>query len=253
MGYVDLSADCGCTSGEEAGDGKHGGVFHPGDQGRRCEDGKVSGSDDHCRIFFSYHESALVGQSFVYHVVKIALFHYFCAMDKYYRHFKGNIYKFVGIAKDSETLEEMVVYQAMYGDHQMWVRPMDMFFGEIERDGKKMPRFQEISEDDVFGLDERFDEVARFVVSEQNAVRPVLQRKLALGYFRAGTILGQLEKAGIVGPENEEGERTVLVKDLEGLEPILSRFASLPRYQLTGLEKKPLDDLYWETMRADQE
>lgn len=174
-------------------------------------------------------------------------------MDKYYRHFKGNIYKFVGIAKDSETLEEMVVYQAMYGDHQMWVRPMDMFFGEIERDGKKMPRFQEISEDDVFGLDERFDEVARFVVSEQNAVRPVLQRKLALGYFRAGCILGQLEKAGIVGPENEEGERTVLVKDLEGLEPILSRFASLPRHQLTGLEKKPLDDLYWETMRADQE
>lgn len=173
-------------------------------------------------------------------------------MNKYYRHFKGNIYKFVGIAKDSETLEETVVYQAMYGNHQMWVRPMDMFFEVIERDGKKMPRFEEISEDDVFGLDERFDEVARFVVSEQNAVRPVLQRKLALGYFRAGCILGQLEDAGIVGPENEEGERTVLVKDLEGLEPILSRLASLPRYQLTGLEKRTLDGLYWETLQADQ-
>ncbi len=74
MGYVDLSADCGCTSGEEAGDGEHGGVFHPGDQGRRCEDGKVSGSDDSRRIFFSHHEPALVGYSFVNHVVKIALF-----------------------------------------------------------------------------------------------------------------------------------------------------------------------------------
>ena len=174
-------------------------------------------------------------------------------MDKYYRHFKGNIYKFVGIAKDSETLEEMVVYQAMYGDHQMWVRPMDMFFEEIERDGKKMPRFQEISEDDVFGVDERFDEAARFVVSEQNAVRSVLQRKLALGYFRAGSILGQLEDAGIVGPENEEGERPVLVKDHDGLAPILSRLVSVPRYQLIGLEKKTLDGLYWETLQVDQE
>ena len=45
-------------------------------------------------------------------------------MDKYFRHFKGGVYRFIGIAKDSETQEEMVVYQAMYGDRQMWVRPM---------------------------------------------------------------------------------------------------------------------------------
>ena len=66
-----------------------------------------------------------------------------------YRHFKGNVYRFLGIAKDSETLEEMVVYQAMYGDGQMWVRPKDMFFGEVERDGKRMLRFQEVSEVDI--------------------------------------------------------------------------------------------------------
>ena len=46
----------------------------------------------------------------------------FGSMEKYYRHFKGNVYRLVGIAKDSETLEEMVVYQAMYGEGQMWVR-----------------------------------------------------------------------------------------------------------------------------------
>lgn len=70
-------------------------------------------------------------------------------MEKYYRHFKGNIYKLVGIAKDSETLEDMVVYQAMYGKGEMWVRPKGMFFGEVERDGKRMPRFEEIGEDDI--------------------------------------------------------------------------------------------------------
>ena len=65
-------------------------------------------------------------------------------MEKYYCHFKGNVYRLVGIAKDSETLAEMVVYQAMYGEGQMWVRPREMFFGEVERDGKRMPRFREL-------------------------------------------------------------------------------------------------------------
>ena len=65
-------------------------------------------------------------------------------MAKNYRHFKGGLYKLVGIAKDSETLEEMVVYQAMYGAHQMWVRPKEMFFGKVERDGKVFDRFEEI-------------------------------------------------------------------------------------------------------------
>ena len=73
----------------------------------------------------------------------------FGSMEKYYRHFKGNVYRLVGIAKDSETLEEMVVYQAMYGDGQLWVRPKAMFFGTVERDGKVMERFTEISGNNV--------------------------------------------------------------------------------------------------------
>jgi len=68
-------------------------------------------------------------------------------MVKYDRHFKGGVYKLVGIAKDSETLEDRVVYQAMYGDGQLWVRPKEMFFGEVERDGKRTPRFQALDED----------------------------------------------------------------------------------------------------------
>ena len=67
-------------------------------------------------------------------------------MEKYYRHFKGGLYKLVGIAKDSETLEELVVYEAQYGEHQLWVRPAEMFFGKVEKDGKVMDRFEEINE-----------------------------------------------------------------------------------------------------------
>lgn len=66
-------------------------------------------------------------------------------MEKYYRHFKGGVYRLIGIAKDSETQEEMVVYQAMYGERQMWVRPAKMFFGKVEKDGKEIARFEEIT------------------------------------------------------------------------------------------------------------
>lgn len=66
-------------------------------------------------------------------------------MEKYYKHFKGGVYRLIGIAKDSETLEEMVVYQAMYGDRQMWVRPAEMFFGKVEKDGKEVDRFEEMN------------------------------------------------------------------------------------------------------------
>lgn len=59
-----------------------------------------------------------------------------------FRHFKGNLYRLEGLAKDSETLEEMVVYRALYGEHGLWVRPAQMFFETIERDGKTMKRFE---------------------------------------------------------------------------------------------------------------
>lgn len=57
-------------------------------------------------------------------------------------HFKGNRYRLEGFAKDSETIEEMVVYRALYGEGGLWVRPAKMFFETIERDGRKMKRFE---------------------------------------------------------------------------------------------------------------
>lgn len=59
-----------------------------------------------------------------------------------FRHFKGNRYRLEGFAKDSETMEELVVYRALYGDGGLWVRPAEMFFETIERDGKRMKRFE---------------------------------------------------------------------------------------------------------------
>ncbi len=59
-----------------------------------------------------------------------------------FRHFKGNLYRLEGFAKDSETLEEMVVYRALYGEGGLWVRPAKMFFETVERDGRTMKRFE---------------------------------------------------------------------------------------------------------------
>lgn len=58
-----------------------------------------------------------------------------------YRHFKGNEYKVLYLAKHSETQENMVVYQALYGDRTIWIRPLDMFLECVERDGKTFERF----------------------------------------------------------------------------------------------------------------
>ena len=63
-----------------------------------------------------------------------------------WRHFKGNLYRVHGIALHSETGEEMVVYQALYGQRGMWVRPAAMWNEIVERDGKRFPRFSPIDD-----------------------------------------------------------------------------------------------------------
>ena len=61
-----------------------------------------------------------------------------------YRHFKGNEYEVLYLARHSETLEEMVVYRALYGERGVWVRPASMWNEIIERDGKTFRRFTKI-------------------------------------------------------------------------------------------------------------
>lgn len=62
-----------------------------------------------------------------------------------YRHYKGNEYEVIGIAKHSETLEDLVVYRACYGNNQIWVRPREMFLEDIVWEGEKQPRFTAIT------------------------------------------------------------------------------------------------------------
>jgi len=67
-----------------------------------------------------------------------------------YKHYKGNKYEVVGFAKHSETLEIMVIYKALYGTKETWVRPLAMWENEIEVDGKIVKRFDYLLEQSRF-------------------------------------------------------------------------------------------------------
>lgn len=59
-----------------------------------------------------------------------------------YRHYKGNEYEVIGVANHSETLEKMVVYRALYGEGNIWVRPLSMWDEEVEVNGNMVRRFE---------------------------------------------------------------------------------------------------------------
>jgi len=64
-----------------------------------------------------------------------------------YRHFKGNLYEVLDIARHSETLQDYVVYRALYGERGLWVRPLAMFLETVERDGRVQSRFEFVGEE----------------------------------------------------------------------------------------------------------
>ena len=63
-----------------------------------------------------------------------------------YRHYKGNLYEVIGLAKHSETEEELVVYKALYGDQGLWVRPKTMFYEKIVVQGEEVFRFEYLAD-----------------------------------------------------------------------------------------------------------
>ena len=63
-----------------------------------------------------------------------------------YQHYKGQNYRVIGTARHSETLEKLVVYQQLYGNYGLWVRPAEMFAESVEYEGKTVPRFTLIQE-----------------------------------------------------------------------------------------------------------
>lgn len=62
-----------------------------------------------------------------------------------YRHYKGNDYEVLGVARHSETGEELVVYRCLYGDYSLWVRPLAMFGELVTVDGRQVRRFTRIA------------------------------------------------------------------------------------------------------------
>jgi len=71
-----------------------------------------------------------------------------------YQHYKGNFYKVLGTARHSETLEDLVVYQALYdseefGKNALWVRPKKMFMENVTYEGNNMPRYKYVGEDKI--------------------------------------------------------------------------------------------------------
>ena len=63
-----------------------------------------------------------------------------------YRHYKGNCYEVIGVARHSETEVELVVYRCLYGEHSLWVRPLAMFVETVNVAGREVPRFELIVE-----------------------------------------------------------------------------------------------------------
>lgn len=62
-----------------------------------------------------------------------------------YRHYKGNFYEVIGLARHTETEEQLVVYRALYGDNELWVRPAAMFMEKVfTSDGREVLRFEAI-------------------------------------------------------------------------------------------------------------
>ena len=93
-----------------------------------------------------------------------------------------------------------------------------------------LPDVEESTEDgsggmvDMKNLDERFEEAARMIVTNQKGSTSDLQRRLGMGYAKAGRVMDQLEAAGIVGPQEGSKPRQVLISSLEELEKVLEAF-----------------------------
>lgn len=66
-------------------------------------------------------------------------------IGKIYEHYKGMQYRVLSVGRHSETLEEVVIYRALYGDEETWVRPLEMFIENVTKGGRALPRFKRVN------------------------------------------------------------------------------------------------------------
>ena len=151
-----------------------------------------------------------------------------------YCHFKGNHYRVLFIACHSETMEPMVVYQALYGSGASWVRPAEMWNETVERDGKSHKRFRLLSaEERIVFYEQLFDEV-RAAVRSEDILTDELKNKMLLleEYYASGEWLKDYEadEAGLFPADLKRG---VLSQD--GLYDLLERCMVLTKADRRGI------------------
>jgi hypothetical protein len=109
-----------------------------------------------------------------------------------YRHYKGNQYEVIGFSKHSETLEDMVIYKALYSERGTWVRPLSMWENPIEVDDKTVKRFEYIGNNDDNDKQQELCEALRAINSTISKCEKV-QTKLAEGTSQHTLIKRRLE------------------------------------------------------------
>ena len=126
-----------------------------------------------------------------------------------YRHFKGNCYRVLYVARHSETMEPLVVYRALYGDGGVWVRPVDMWNETVERDGKTYQRFRLLNaRERVAYYEQIFDELSAAVRGEtvltddQKGKRLLLEEYYTSGEWRADY---EADEAGLFPADLKRG------------------------------------------------
>ena len=95
-----------------------------------------------------------------------------------YRHYKGNDYEVIGFSKHSETLEDMVIYKALYGERNTWVRPLSMWGNPIEVDGKTVKRFEYIGGSCGAERRQNLEEAHRALLSTLNKCEKIDSSKM---------------------------------------------------------------------------
>lgn len=126
-----------------------------------------------------------------------------------YRHYKGNQYEVIGFAKHSETMEDMVIYKALYGEGGTWVRPLSMWGNLVDVDGKTAKRFEYIGEKHDSDRQHDLREALRAInstlskcekaftkLTKGTSQHTLMKRRLAAFYIAVDLIEKQLQEVG---------------------------------------------------------